>query len=602
MAAIVAMELQPVKSFFCLTSNMSPEAAAVAKQISELENRLKALLKSSQPDEKAIRPVRISLRDSYEKLLLLDHKLATESQVEQSLWKLVFYKRIEDYRKRHSKMCSAIQDSDKKERATEALKALNESFTRFLDESKTFYFSLLQKLLNICGICLPTYSDAVLSGSSAFSEETVWSCHRCLVYLGDLERYAQLYVEGGRSDWTAPKKHYEAAVLLLPHVGNPHNQIAVLATYKGDDLEGVYSYGRALLCSSPFATARDNLSILFEKNRQNCLYGRDAGQLGKKKGDARKKRSADFCSRFVRLLGVLWTKIDIDEYRMIESALLTEFVTLLDSGDLDGKTLIMIVASSIFIVNYLEQIWKEDDHSSAERKGINCFDSALGLAFKIFCKVCVSARAREDQISALCIFTDWLQYHMHFLNPSALDNHGLSKDVRVARQAFIENLVDFLNLSFSEGFKEAAEPHPLPEDLELIGFLPLANAHQEILSQAARGALSSLREESALLDAATLKNLRFQKLEEFAYRLSSGPRPVLFYDSQSREYSVEGGGGVFNIVAPIGADSVQSQPRGKAGAGRGAAGRGAAAAAGPGCKDTAGCRRLRSRAGVSQAG
>ena len=146
---------------------------------------------------------------------------------------------------------------------------------------------------------------------------------------------------------------------------------------------------------------------------------------------------------------------------------------------------------------------------------------------------------------------------MHFLNPSALDNHGLSKDVRVARQAFIENLVDFLNLSFSEGFKEAAEPHPLPEDLELIGFLPLANAHQEILSQAARGALSSLREESALLDAATLKNLRFQKLEEFAYRLSSGPRPVLFYDSQSREYSVEGGGGVFNIVAPIGADSVQ---------------------------------------------
>jgi hypothetical protein len=543
------------------------EVSGLAKQITELEHRLKVLLKAPQPDEKSMRPVRMSLRDNYEKLILLDHKYATESLVEQSLWKLVFYKRIEDYRKRHSKMNSAIQVAEKKERATEALKALNLSFSKFLEESKEFYLALLRKLLTICGIFIPDYSQDIPSGSrSAIEDEMIWSCHRCLIYLGDLDRYAQLYVEGGQSDWRIPEKHYDAASMLLPHVGNPHNQIAVLATYRADDLAGVYSYARALLCTSPFVTARENLSLLFEKNRQKCrdLHGRNFSKSGGRTGsvDMPSKKRADFCSRFVRLQGVLWTKVDIDEYKMIESSLLTEFINLLDVGDLDGSPLIMMVVTAIFIIHQIENDLLDEIENSVERVSTNnCFELALALAFKIFCKICVSARVRECQMAALCVVTDWLGHHMKYLVPTDIENQSSKRDLRVARQAFIENLVDFLNLKSIDSLREV-ESQTLPEDLDLVGFLPLANAHQYLQRQIVNGALIELKQRSKQLESSHAKYLRIRKLEKFAQKLASGPRPVLFYDSQNGEYSVEGSG-VFNLVTPAAADCVQSQQRGK---------------------------------------
>jgi hypothetical protein len=540
------------------------EVSGVAKQITELEHRLKTLLKSSQPDEKSMRPVRLSLRDNYEKLILLDHKYATESQVEQSLWKLVFYKRIEDYRKRYSKMNSAVQVAEKKDRATEALKALNLSFSKFLEESKSFYLALLRKLLAICGIYIPEYSQEISSGSrSMIGDELIWSCHRCLIYLGDLDRYAQLYIEGGQSDWKTPEKHYDAASMLLPHVGNPHNQIAVLATYRADDLAGVYSYARALLCSSPFVTARENLSLLFEKNRLKCgdLHGRNLSKAARS-ADMHNKKRADFCSRFVRLQGVLWTKVDIDEYKMIETSILTELISLLDVGDLDGSPLIMMVITSIFIIHQIENDILDEIEDSVERVSTsNCFESALALAFKLFCKICVSARVRECQIAALCVFTDWLGHHMKYLVPADIDNQSSKKDVRVARQAFIENIVDFLNLTSTDRLQHV-ESEPLPEDLDLVGFLPLADAHQYLQRQIVKGALIELKQRSRDLESKNAKFLRIRKLENFAQKLASGPRPVLFYDSQNGEYSVEGSG-VFNLATPAAADGVQSQQRGK---------------------------------------
>ena len=90
---------------------------------------------------------------------------------------------------------------------------------------------------------------------------------RCLVYLGDLCRYAALHTPGpaAAKDWAAPASYYAAAVRLCPSGGNPHNQLAVLATYVGDDLSAAYQYARAQACAAPFATARDNLGLLLDK-------------------------------------------------------------------------------------------------------------------------------------------------------------------------------------------------------------------------------------------------------------------------------------------------------------------------------------------------
>lgn len=43
------------------------------------------------------------------------------------------------------------------------------------------------------------------------------------------------------------------------------SQLAILASYSGDDLVAVYRYFRSLAVDSPFSTARENLIIAFEK-------------------------------------------------------------------------------------------------------------------------------------------------------------------------------------------------------------------------------------------------------------------------------------------------------------------------------------------------
>ena len=45
-------------------------------------------------------------------------------------------------------------------------------------------------------------------------------------------------------------------------------QLAVMATYIGDEILAVYHYFRSLAAESPFLTAKDNLVLLFEKVKQ----------------------------------------------------------------------------------------------------------------------------------------------------------------------------------------------------------------------------------------------------------------------------------------------------------------------------------------------
>ena len=47
--------------------------------------------------------------------------------------------------------------------------------------------------------------------------------------------------------------------------GNPSNQLAVLASYAGDDFSSAYQYYRALCVKQEFPTARANLSMTYKK-------------------------------------------------------------------------------------------------------------------------------------------------------------------------------------------------------------------------------------------------------------------------------------------------------------------------------------------------
>lgn len=48
--------------------------------------------------------------------------------------------------------------------------------------------------------------------------------------------------------------------------GNPSNQLAVISTYAQDNFSAIYHYHRALTCSQPFQTARQNLHKILRKS------------------------------------------------------------------------------------------------------------------------------------------------------------------------------------------------------------------------------------------------------------------------------------------------------------------------------------------------
>ena len=69
-------------------------------------------------------------------------------------------------------------------------------------------------------------------------------------------------------DWSNAEQYYRTAARVHPAGGNAHNQLAVLATYRNDELSAVYHYFRSLAVAEPFLIARENLLLLFEQNRQ----------------------------------------------------------------------------------------------------------------------------------------------------------------------------------------------------------------------------------------------------------------------------------------------------------------------------------------------
>ena len=74
-------------------------------------------------------------------------------------------------------------------------------------------------------------------------------------------------LNASRPDWSRALSFYRSAASVCPSSGNPYNQLAVIAVNQHDELRAVYYYFRSLAVATPFATARDNLLLLFERNR-----------------------------------------------------------------------------------------------------------------------------------------------------------------------------------------------------------------------------------------------------------------------------------------------------------------------------------------------
>ncbi|KAH9330497.1 hypothetical protein KI387_002605, partial [Taxus chinensis] len=194
----------------------------------------------------------------------LDTSSPHASDIQQDMWHL-HYIGIEEF---CSKICNLSPSSNKRNRNQETLLRVVNSFKGFLDKASGYFHALIVKLRAKYGLPpSPLPGEALLCLKHQGSSHGAVSCHRLLIYLGDLARYKELFAVQNTSNhvWTVTANYYMQAATLCPSTGNAHNQLAVLATYTGDALGAIYHYCRSLAVDVPFVTARENLTLLFEK-------------------------------------------------------------------------------------------------------------------------------------------------------------------------------------------------------------------------------------------------------------------------------------------------------------------------------------------------
>lgn len=177
------------------------------------------------------------MRENYEAIILEDHAFSEQHNIEFSLWQL-HYRRIEELRSHLSAAVTAASSKasqvGKGSVRPDRVNKIRMQFKTFLSEATGFYHDLIMKIRSKYGLPLGYFEDSenriVMEKDgkkSAEMKKGLISCHRCLIYLGDLARYKGLYGEGDskKREFAAASSYYLQAASIWPSNGNPHHQV-----------------------------------------------------------------------------------------------------------------------------------------------------------------------------------------------------------------------------------------------------------------------------------------------------------------------------------------------------------------------------------------
>ncbi|KAI3837901.1 hypothetical protein MKX03_019416 [Papaver bracteatum] len=538
-----------------LMDNCAPSSRELVQRLHnkniELENKRRKSAQARIPSDPNAWQ---QMRENYETIILEDHAFSEKHETEFALWQL-HYRRIEELRAHFSAALASTGSTAAQVGKAPTLgrpdriKKIRSQFKTFLSEATGFYHELIIKIRSKYGLPLGTLAEDsenqnILSKDGKKSIETkkgLISCHRCLIYLGDLARYKGLYGEGDSKarDYTTASSYYLQAASLWPSSGNPHHQLAILASYSGDDLLSVYRYFRSLAVDSPFSTARDNLIIAFEKNRQ--IYSQLPGDSKASSASTTPVRSPAnvrgkgekmylskdvtvetsstkervlsisemykaFCVRFVRLNGILFTRTSLETFTELFSSVSSDIHELLSSGgeevlnfgsDAAENSLVFVrlIAILIFTVHNVNKETEGLSYAEILQRSV-LLQNAYVVAFEFvgyIIKRCAQLRDPSSSylLPGILIFVEWLA-----CRPDIAAGSEMEEKQATARSVFWKHCISFLNKLMLTGsvsgnddadetcfFKmskyddgETGNRLALREDFELRGYVPLLPA------------------------------------------------------------------------------------------------------------------------------
>ncbi|XP_053483927.1 nonsense-mediated mRNA decay factor SMG7 isoform X3 [Ictalurus furcatus] len=417
---------------------------------------LKADMTDSKLGAAEVWTSRQALQDLYQKMLVTDLEYALDKKVEQDLWNHAFKNQI-----------TTLQ-SQAKNRANPNRSEVQANLSLFLEAASGFYTQLLQELCTVFNVDLPCRVKSsqlgIISNKQCNSSAIVkpqpsscsYICQHCLVHLGDIARY--------RNQTSQAESYYRHAAQLVPSNGQPYNQLAILASSKGDHLTTIFYYCRSIAVKFPFPAASTNL----QKALSKALESRDEVKT--------KWSVSDFIKAFIKFHGHVYLSKSLEKLGALREKLEEQFQRLILQKAFSSQQLVHMTVINLFELHHLRDFSNEtDDQSFSSDEQMISWIQLLGLFTSFLGVMCSRALLNKNQeeimgecpLPAVKVSLDWLRLRPGVFTESAVDQ----------RQYIWPWLVSILN-SFQPKEEDVSNSSatPLPEEFELQGFLALRPA------------------------------------------------------------------------------------------------------------------------------
>ncbi|XP_027931321.1 protein SMG7L [Vigna unguiculata] len=516
-----------------MTSNLSLSPGIhkedkVLSEVANYEKQLWAFMHSKGLLHSDTQDLYRKVRSGYEIKILSDLMLSELQDVEYSLWKL-HYKHIDEFRKVIKKSSGNVERKISGRPQNHVVNRENDShlklFKIFLTEAIEFYQTLIVKLRKHFGV--PVEALFYKKGWNYASVEPdvmqkcQYLCHRCLVCMGDLSRYKQQCENPDiqHHNWSVAATHYLEATRIWPDSGNPQNQLAVLATYIGDEFLALYHCIRSLAVKQPFPDAWNNLILLFEKclsllilqNRSSplefvtsevsvdfmkpfCRIGEETKVQGKddssncNKFEGKNNHFTKLWSLIVRTMSFFFISSSLEEFSIALASTIGGLDKMMELEDRELKTLLesysqmdlarrgpfrAIQAVSIIIFSLTNLLGKSESEHKDERQ---LMQLALAAAFSLmgrFIERCLKASSLNHcpLLPSVLVFVEWCSS----INDISATDQNSTRAISYFFYVFVQ-LLNQLKDDRKET-KKHLDRSPLWEDYELRGFIPIAHSH-----------------------------------------------------------------------------------------------------------------------------
>ncbi|KAL4585627.1 hypothetical protein LXL04_010250 [Taraxacum kok-saghyz] len=449
------------------------------------------------------------VQSGYEKIILNDYQQVDLQEVEYSLWKL-HYKHIDEYRKRIKKVSTGTETPNN-------LNSHVEGFKSYLSNVAEFYKDLIAKFRKTCGLTEETLLKKIgglVETEPAILKKCHYVWHRFLVCLGDLSRYVELCKKPEVQKWGVAAIYYLEASTVWPHSGNPQNQLALLATYIGDDFLALYHCVRSLAVKEPFPDARDNIMLLFEKNKSSQLQSLSTNAhidfskpLKRLSSQIKSHSSIDSTNinklghngnvtltkthlwpLFVRMISFFLVKPNFEDLPHTFASTMKELEALLALNDIELNSslepydqfdssrkgpyrALQSVTILIFVIHNLIKTSSPEPTqlSACTSWAWTCMFTCLGH----FIQRCLTISDRQNCCSLLPAVVVFLEWYVDVIDYAEI--YGEDEKVCNAKSYFLGALVDLVS-EFDED-ANLANQVALWEDYELRGFEPVSRSN-----------------------------------------------------------------------------------------------------------------------------